>query len=71
MPQATFEFDLKDTDRENSNEMLAEYALTAICNESNLLWSSMCAVASRIGGFLPGAEPQFQKPGTALHIAGT
>ncbi|KAJ7840234.1 hypothetical protein B0H13DRAFT_2677031 [Mycena leptocephala] len=55
MPQATFEFDLKDTDRENSNEMLAD----------------MCAVASRIGGFLPGAEPQFQKPGTALHIAGT
>ncbi|KAJ7825710.1 pyranose 2-oxidase [Mycena leptocephala] len=55
MPQPTFEFDLKDTDRENSNEMLAD----------------MCAVASRIGGFLPGAEPQFQKPGTALHIAGT
>ncbi|KAJ7318380.1 pyranose 2-oxidase [Mycena albidolilacea] len=55
MPQPTFEFNLKDTDRENSNEMLAD----------------MCAVASRIGGFLPGAEPQFQKPGTALHIAGT
>jgi pyranose oxidase len=31
----------------------------------------MCTVATQIGGYLPGSEPQFMEPGLALHICGT
>ena len=31
----------------------------------------MCDMALRIGGYLPGSEPQFMTPGLALHLAGT
>jgi choline dehydrogenase-like flavoprotein len=32
---------------------------------------SMVQVASHLGGFLPGAEPKYLVPGSALHICGT
>jgi pyranose oxidase len=31
----------------------------------------MVEVARNIGGFLPGAEPKYLPPGSALHICGT
>ena len=31
----------------------------------------MVQVASHLGGFLPGAEPKYLVPGSALHICGT
>ncbi|KAG9083145.1 hypothetical protein FS749_006263 [Ceratobasidium sp. UAMH 11750] len=31
----------------------------------------MCEVAQRVGGYLPGSEPQFMAPGLALHLGGT
>ena len=48
MPQPTFEFDLKDTDRESSNEMLAEYALTAIASAMSLTLSEIVCVPSPV-----------------------
>lgn len=31
----------------------------------------MVEVARNLGGFLPGAEPKYLQPGSALHICGT
>ena len=31
----------------------------------------MVDVARKLGGFLPGAEPKYLAPGSALHICGT
>lgn len=31
----------------------------------------MVQVARKLGGFLPGAEPKYLVPGSALHICGT
>jgi choline dehydrogenase-like flavoprotein len=31
----------------------------------------MVDIASNLGGFLPGADPQYLVPGSALHICGT
>lgn len=31
----------------------------------------MVEVARKLGGFLPGAEPKYLQPGSALHICGT
>lgn len=31
----------------------------------------MVDMASQLGGFLPGAEPKYLEPGSALHICGT
>lgn len=31
----------------------------------------MVALASELGGFLPGGEPKYLPPGAALHICGT
>jgi choline dehydrogenase-like flavoprotein len=31
----------------------------------------MVEVSSHLGGFLPGAEPKYLVPGSALHICGT
>jgi len=31
----------------------------------------MVDVARNLGGFLPGAEPRYLQPGSALHICGT
>jgi len=33
--------------------------------------NSMVEVARNLGGFLPGAEPKYLVPGSALHICGT
>ena len=35
------------------------------------MMNDMIDVASKLGGFLPGALPQFMAPGSALHICGT
>lgn len=31
----------------------------------------MVQIASHLGGFLPGAEPKYLVPGSALHVCGT
>jgi pyranose oxidase len=55
MPQPTFRFNLSPKDRDNAGEMIAH----------------MTSVAAELGGYLPGSEPQFLKPGLPLHFAGT
>ena len=52
MPQPTFNFELSEKDSE----------------EGVLLMEDMCRIATSLGGYLPGAEPKFMKPGTAVHI---
>ncbi|QRV88044.1 GMC oxidoreductase [Ceratobasidium sp. AG-Ba] len=39
--------------------------------EAHLMMTDMCNVAQRVGGYLPGSEPQFMAPGLALHLGGT
>jgi len=55
MPQPRFEFELSMKDRENAGKMMAH----------------MVKVASELGGYMPGSEPQFLNPGLPLHIGGT
>lgn len=55
MPQPTFHFEMSEDDRRRARDMMAD----------------MCSVALKIGGYLPGSEPQFMTPGLALHLAGT
>ncbi|RPB08343.1 pyranose oxidase [Morchella conica CCBAS932] len=55
MPQPTFHFTLGEGDCERSHRMMQD----------------MCTVATQVGGYLPGSEPQFMEPGLALHICGT
>jgi len=55
MPQPTFEY------KPNSQSTY----------EAHLMMTDMCDVAQRIGGYLPGSEPQFMAPGLALHLGGT
>jgi len=52
MPQPTFEFKMNDKDSERAHDMMED----------------MLVAADALGGFLPGSEPSFQKPGLALHI---
>ncbi|ONI90721.1 pyranose oxidase [Saccharothrix sp. ALI-22-I] len=55
MPQPTFSFSLSKKERAQAGRMMQH----------------MTEVASYLGGYLPGSEPQFVKPGLPLHIAGT
>jgi len=55
MPQPTFHFN-PNADSER---------------EAHLMMTDMCEVAQRVGGYLPGSEPQFMAPGLALHLGGT
>ncbi|THV03944.1 pyranose 2-oxidase [Dendrothele bispora CBS 962.96] len=55
MPQATFEVERSQKDKTNDQKMMKD----------------MCAVASLLGAYLPGSDPQFMEPGLALHITGT
>lgn len=55
MPQATFEVQRSAKDDEKDQEMMRD----------------MCNVASYLGAYLPGSNPQFMDPGLALHITGT
>lgn len=52
MPQPTFHFRMTEKEGEIAHKMMED----------------MCYAASALGGFLPGAEPAFQKPGLSLHI---
>ena len=52
MPQPTFHFQLSKQDSE----------------EAGLMMEEMCMIATKLGGYLPGSEPRFLEPGTALHI---
>ncbi|KAG7098215.1 hypothetical protein E1B28_000183 [Marasmius oreades] len=55
MPQATFEVERSQKDKINDQRMMKD----------------MCEVASLLGAYLPGSNPQFMDPGLALHITGT
>ncbi|PSS38000.1 hypothetical protein PHLCEN_2v183 [Hermanssonia centrifuga] len=55
MPQPTFKFQMSDDDRQRARRMMDD----------------MCSMALKLGGYLPGSEPQFMTPGLALHLAGT
>ncbi|GJE91245.1 hypothetical protein PsYK624_073940 [Phanerochaete sordida] len=55
MPQPTFRSAMSESDRVRARRMMDD----------------MCSIALKIGGYLPGSEPQFMTPGLALHLAGT
>ncbi|KLO05211.1 FAD/NAD(P)-binding domain-containing protein [Schizopora paradoxa] len=55
MPQPTFNIQLSRDDAKRANDMMID----------------MCDMASKLGGYLPGSEPQFMEPGLALHLGGT
>lgn len=52
MPHPTFHFRLTKEEGDEVHKMMTD----------------MCKAATALGGFLPGSEPSFQKPGLALHI---
>ncbi|KAH9850973.1 hypothetical protein C2E23DRAFT_734045 [Lenzites betulinus] len=39
--------------------------------ESTDMMTDMCVMSAKIGGFLPGSDPQFMEPGLVLHLGGT
>jgi pyranose oxidase len=55
MPQPTFRFSMSQDDRDRAHRMMDD----------------MCNCAMKLGGYLPGSEPQFMTPGLALHLGGT
>ncbi|KAH7123367.1 hypothetical protein B0J13DRAFT_589222 [Dactylonectria estremocensis] len=55
MPQPTFHYTLDDPALTRCEDMITD----------------MVEVARKLGGFLPGAEPKYLAPGSALHICGT
>ncbi|CRG89631.1 Pyranose 2-oxidase [Talaromyces islandicus] len=55
LPQPTFDVKLSKEDRNVTHKMMED----------------MEAVAGKMGGYLPGSEPQFLAPGLALHVCGT
>ncbi|KAG9097401.1 hypothetical protein FRC06_007589 [Ceratobasidium sp. 370] len=55
MPQPTFNFVPDEKSVDDAHRMMTD----------------MCEVAQKIGGYLPGSEPQFMAPGLALHLGGT
>ncbi|KAI0440520.1 pyranose oxidase [Xylaria telfairii] len=55
MPQPTFHYRIDEEDSERTHRMITD----------------MVEVARNLGGFLPGAEPKYLPPGSALHITGT
>jgi len=65
-----FERDL--TDAYGMPQPTFEYRLDArSTRDAHLMMTDMCEVAQKIGGYLPGSEPQFMAPGLALHLGGT
>jgi pyranose oxidase len=55
LPQPTFDVKLSSDSRNVTHRMMED----------------MEAVAGKMGGYLPGSEPQFLAPGLALHVCGT
>jgi len=55
MPQVTFEYLPTEKAAKEAHDMMTD----------------MTNVASKLGGYLPGSNPQFMTPGLALHLGGT
>ncbi|EPQ54178.1 pyranose 2-oxidase [Gloeophyllum trabeum ATCC 11539] len=56
MPQPTFDFRFPD-------------GITS--QDADRMMTDMCEMSSKIGGFLPGSNPQWMEPGLVLHLGGT
>ncbi|KAH9850974.1 pyranose 2-oxidase [Lenzites betulinus] len=56
MPQPTFDF---------------RFPQGRTTEEADRMMTDMCTMSAHVGGFLPGSEPQFMKPGLVLHLGGT
>jgi len=60
------------TDAYDMPQPTFEYTPTPdAAKEAHRMMNDMTDVASKIGGYLPGANPQFMTPGLALHIGGS
>ncbi|KAI0631442.1 pyranose oxidase [Trametes polyzona] len=40
-------------------------------NDAEKMMTDMCTMSAKVGGFLPGSQPQFMEPGLVLHLGGT
>ncbi|KAL1688007.1 pyranose-2-oxidase [Schizophyllum commune] len=60
MPQPTFNFRYQSEKKPGESEL-----------EASRMMADMCAMSSKVGGFLPGSNPQWMEPGLALHLGGT
>ncbi|KAI4758339.1 hypothetical protein E4T52_05936 [Aureobasidium sp. EXF-3400] len=67
--QPTFYFKLSPEDSSRADAMMTD--LTPLTLLLLNIVQSMINVAIKLGGFLPGALPQFMVPGSAMHICGT
>nr|ALJ82907.1 hypothetical protein [Irpex lacteus] len=71
-PKNKLTFDKKITDVYGMPQPTFKYLpTTQYADEAGKMMKDMTEVASALGGYLPGSEPQFMAPGLALHLGGT
>ncbi|KAI0821796.1 pyranose 2-oxidase [Trametes gibbosa] len=56
LPQPTFDF---------------RFPVGRTSKEATDMMTDMCVMSAKIGGFLPGSDPQYMEPGLVLHLGGT
>lgn len=65
-------FERKYSDAYGMPQVTFEYLPTEkAAKEAHDMMNDMTNVASKLGGYLPGSNPQFMTPGLALHLGGT